>query len=391
MSLFPSGQYKAYANYQIYFANQDEYNLAIAASGGNGFGHCPATAATKFGITPFPPVFDTLNLSKGIVSPFYSLSEPGTEINHPNPSGVNLSPSVDSVIVPGQTGVPAWGSAGPDMNLVWWGNIVKINGSAGENPSGLIPQRRWICGFEFGLGTEVSVSSNVSRESSRTIEGMGLSVRGDNLRNTEFSISNSLFRPGYQPTKSWERLYLRVKSYPSTNLPVWNAFISDFSGTGGCLILNSDGNLSTASILGYNPTVLDTTSTPLELKKQYKVDIIFECNQSGAVGIKLRLWLNGSLKLTSQGLNDASYVGKYHIGSTLCRFGVYDNLAAFDLDDWVSADVPDSLNSLDWKTGSHVRKHYNTALTGWDGHFEQLNQLYNAFNNQMRQDYHILQ
>ena len=385
MGLFESGQYTAYANYEIYFANQNEYDLAVAASGGNGFGHCPKTAATKFGITPFPPTSDALNQSKGIVSPIYSLVEPGTNINHPDPSGVHLSPSVDSVLVPGQVGIPAWGPTGPDMNLVWWGNIVKINGSAGENPSGLanIPQRRWICGFEFDNGSEI-LGSDRSREASRTIEGMGLSVRGDNLRTTEFVISNALFRPGYQPTKSWERFYLRVKSYPSANLNLWYSYISDFVESGGCLILNSDGKLSTASIIGNAPTVLGTTDQSLELNKWYKVDVILECNQSGTVGIKLRLWLNGSLKLTSQGLS-ASYVGKYHVGSTLCPLGNYNDSAEFDLDDWISSDVPDPLNSIDWKTGSHVRKHYNTAFGGlnvWDGNFEQLNQLYNADDNQ---------
>ena len=387
MGLFGSpGQYTAYANYSIYFANQDEYDLAVASNGGNGFGHSPSAAATNFGITPFPPTVDALNQSKGIFSTVYSLSEPGTEINHPNPSGVHLSPSEDSVIVPGQPGVPAWGPAGPSMNLVWWGNIVKINGSAGQNLSGLsnIPQRRWICGFEFGLGTEPGVTANISKESSRTIEGNGISIRGDNLRGTEFALSNSLFRPGYQPTKSWERMYLRIHSLPSINLKFWYAYISDFDFTGGCLLLNADGTLSTASLLSGNPTVLDTTTTPLELDKWYKVDVIFECNQTGTVGIKIRLWLNGSLKLTSQGLSTI-HVGKYHIGSTLIPFGVYDSSAAFDIDDWISADVPNPLNSLDWKTGSHVRKHYNTAfgaLNVWDGNFEQLNQLYNVFNNQ---------
>lgn len=46
-------QYTAYANYVIYFSDPTEYAAALALCGGNGFGHCPYTAASTFGI-PWP-------------------------------------------------------------------------------------------------------------------------------------------------------------------------------------------------------------------------------------------------------------------------------------------------------------------------------------------------
>ena len=43
-------QYTAYANYVIYFSDPTEYAAALALCGGNGFGHCPYTAASTFGM-----------------------------------------------------------------------------------------------------------------------------------------------------------------------------------------------------------------------------------------------------------------------------------------------------------------------------------------------------
>jgi len=189
-------QYIAYAPYVIWFSDPAEYAAAVASSGGNGYLHGPFAASVAFGIT-WPLVGGgVITGIKGIYGALpYGIPAspgPGYEVSHPNASGAFLKSDIDEVLVPGQGTNPPSGltDPGPDMLLKWLGNIVFVNAQLGGSsppPTAEIPKRRFICGcgemvasgVEGTVGATTAVNSG-SREASRTMEGMGLAIRGTN-------------------------------------------------------------------------------------------------------------------------------------------------------------------------------------------------------------------
>src|SRR5215203_2432496 len=210
-------QVTVYMNYVIFFNNDADYNAAVAIAGSNLLEMNPRDAGTLFGI-PYPyPSGDIDTMPKGIYFLFPFI--PGSALNFPSNSGMTVDDTVDSQLVPGQAGSPASiFPAGPDGLHVWSANIIKSAGAGSSivPPVANISQRRFACGFEFGPGMEANILTPCqSRDASRTIGGMGMSVRGTNTGILNQTINK--FRTGLTSGQSWERFYFRLRGVPATS------------------------------------------------------------------------------------------------------------------------------------------------------------------------------
>lgn len=386
---FGSGpQYTAYANYTIYFSDETEYQAAKAIVGGDFYNIAPETAAGIFGMD-WPPVGGPMDNPKGLFSIYpYTFDSP--EIGHPLPSGVFLSPSVDSVLVPGQAGIPAsiW-PAGPAMNLVWSGLLMKSNGDAGseEFESLTISPRRWINGFELAMGAEGGTGSGTvsCRDSSRVTDGFGLAVRRWN--NLKVNHTNTEYEALANERLSWERFYIRLRKIDPAvpNIVIWRSQNTLSSTSGVAIGFTTLGELELFNVeLGVFTSKRITP--PLTLDKWYKIDIML--TQAPPVTFtpsplywpgKAELFLNGVLYDFSEIIVGIGQENSHHQGSDLGQSASVANLWEYDLDDWIGADYPAS--TVDVLAGSHVKKTYVDSLgidhAGFAGQSESMNQMMN--------------
>lgn len=387
-------QYTAYANYVIYFRDDSEYNFALLVAGGNNYLHCPNAAANAFGLT-YPPPGGPLDPIKGMYTVSYSIDNIGSQINHPAPSGVFLSALVDSVIVPGQAGNPASiFPAGPDMKLVWCGNIVKAGGAANANPNVPtrlpMPQRRWSGGFEIASSGEGGQSGNVARKNrdgSRTIEGIGWSLRNDTI-----TVWNRLLTEYGAPidaSKSWERFYARVRVLPAITVDIWRTHGTPSGNSGVRLSVKADGTILLENINSAGTVTQSSTSAgTLNLNQWYKIDCLVEYNTAGAGGSgRCRVYVNAVniFDMTVPQANGGLGQNSSAHGNTDLGVGTGSaNGLEIDYDDWHNAELPvftgnTAIDPLDWLAGTHTKKVHVTAfdsdLGTWAGQFQEMNQM----------------
>lgn len=370
-------QYTAYVNYIIFFSDPAEYAAAVAYCGGTGYGHCPATAKTQFGLTYITGPLE--GVPRGIygLAPFGIPNvPPGFNVMHPLPSGVFLIDTVDSVLVPGQLPAPPLTPAGPDMLLVWWGYIIKINAQEGGStpPSGTpIPQRRFIGGCEIhgnnaeggsGAGSPVDVGH---RGSSRTIDGQGLPIRGAQPT-AVWTKQQDEYIAGLTPKTTWERFYVRVNTFGTNILGVWQGAAKvNTLITASIRIDNATGVIKIyTTTSGGVETLRGTGATALVLGTWYLIDVIILFNNGAGTDGRFRVWINHTLELDYTDNTGGSLdTNDTHSNSRLGRHTASESVWNVDLDDWIAADPPNQggvehLDSVDWQSGSHVR-HLNWA------------------------------
>ena len=381
--------YTAHANYVIWFSDLAEYNAAVALAGGIGFGHCPFTAATTFGIT-WPLVGGgPITGTKGIYysNPVYN---PGSEIYHPGPTGIFYDDTVDYIDVPGQAGNPPQ-AVGPDLHLVWWGCIIYAGQDVvGTPPVTPIPKRRWIHGWEYtganyeGDGPRGNAGS---REASRSQDGMGWSYRGNNAAETITQFNNQ-FVPGFSSKTSWERFYIRIHQYGGTKVLIWRCRGSVSAGGAGIKITPA-GQIELYDITLAGAETLQATSIgSLSLNQWYLIDVLVKYPVNAADFGQLRVYVNHVLAVQYQDTSGGSLDTVQDHTNTI--FGVIsgqDTLWCFDVDDWISADVPnnggiESLDSADWIIGSHCRRVDvdSATFTNYAGVVQQLAQFFGPGN-----------
>ena len=367
-------------NYVIFFQNEAEYNAAIAIAGSNLLEMTPRAAGALFGI-PFPyPSGDMSLISKGIY--FVDRYGPGSEILFPNSTGVFIDDTILTKVVTGQAGNPPsiW-PAGPDGSFTWSGNIVRSGGGAtiGEPTPTAIPQRRWIFGREIGDVGEGAdpgfPKTNMLRDSSRTIDGFGWSIRGNNTVSVA-SLNVDIFRTGLITRVSWERFYVRVRRLPSvTNKGIWRCTGLP-SGLAGCrLKIETDGTVRVYSVSSVGvETLKGILINPIVINKWYKIDILLKYG-SGATDGRIAAYVNGVLTLS---FADASGSGmgantRHTLSELGDESGISDAEIEVDFDDWMNADLPancdpstllftDGNFPIDWLIGSHIRSHYNDSV-----------------------------
>ena len=391
--------YTAYAQYNILFSNEADYNFAVAVAGGNSIDISPRGAAALFGIPVPYPSGDLATIDKTItfISPF----DPGSEIGHPGPSGVFVDDTIDSMFVPGQSGNPISAfPKGPDMNLIWTGAILRINANVDITapPPNIIPQRRWIHGMELIPNSEGGSTSEaaMSRIASRTVAGFGYGLRGNN---SILTISHSLneFRTGLTSKTSWERFYFRLRTIGTTNCGFWRSNGATSANAGIGLKFNTLGGIDVVNINAINNEQAVPSFFPaIELNRYYRLDIFV--NFSTTVGdTHLIILLNGVPVVSFM---DAAHFGigsqNGHISSVLGRWTIAsDNQIEYDCDDWINSDLPinvdpqqglyftDDFRSIDWLAGSHIRPAISLSATtvGWTGNQEVLNQTLSPFTN----------
>jgi hypothetical protein len=384
-------EYVAYANYVIFFQDQTDYDFAIAAAGGNSIELNPFDAATLFDI-PWPlPTGDMAAIPKGMYGfgPYGIPGHPGpgVEVSHPNPSGVFLTSNVDSVLVPGQVGNPAW-PVGPDMRLTWVGNILKAGGAVEDSDDPTpIPPRRWIGGLELlpmGEGGQNAAGNSACRDASRTMDGFGFPIRGANSVGTTWQRRNDELITGFTTRSSWERLYVRIRSLPSAEFKIWRCGGSITALAGCAIAINPTGTISIKNgNINSSETTLGTSPDALDLDTWYLLDVLLSYPSIAAESGTFRLYLNHELLFSfTVGTGLGIDVVQFHADSFIGNIGGgSDATVEIDLDDWICADIPnklgvESLDSVDWYCGSHVRRHFIVSGTsvGWTGSIQSLNQ-----------------
>lgn len=364
--------YTTLVNYVIWFADVAEYNAAVALAGGNGYGHCPFTAATTFGI-PWPLVGGPLYAgTKGI---YYNSGPPyaGLQINHPNPSGIIMDETIDVVVVPGQLGNPASQGMGQTCNFTWWGNIVfQSQEVSGAPPTTPIPQRRWIGGSEvhstLSEGGSGGNAQSGSRSASRTIDGWGLPIRGSQIL-TVWLHTVDEFVAGLLPKTSWERFYVRVKTLGIIDSGIWrcNAKVNTSAGAG--IKITAAGSIAAYTYTnGGVENLVGTVAVPPTLNQWYLIDVILQFNSGAGTDGRLRVYVNHTLEIDYADTTGNSLdINDSHKNSSLGKYTAADAQFCADLDDWICSDVPnnagvESLDSMDWFIGSHVRRVNATAV-----------------------------
>jgi len=379
-------QYTAYAMYTICFIHQTEYAAAVALAGGNGYQHCPVTAANTFGIV-YPGIGGPIT-TNGIY--FTPPLVPGSEIGHPKPSGIILDDTVDSMLIPGQTGIPLnmW-PKGPDMNLVWWGNIILITTEIVEGvpQTTPIPPRRWVMGFDISgaLAEGGSRDRTGSRIASRTTDGKGMQIRGTDTDSAQLIALNK-FIPGYTSRSSWERFYIRVNTLGTNNCSVWRCHQTVSSNAGAILrIKSTDGSILLSTVTAGGVETLRVTGSILTLNQWHLIDVLLAYPDAAPTSGRVRVYINHVLDIDySDATGDGIDLVGFHGSSELGQFDGNEAQWSIDLDDWINADIPnnagvESLNSIDWVLGSHVRDvHVNSGtLTNYVGSIEMANQGFN--------------
>lgn len=369
-------------SYTIFFTDQSEYDFAIAFTGGSGtMQTAPTNAAAVLGI-PYPfPTGDMSTIAKGIY--FMAPFTPGAEFKYPNSTGIFVNEAQNAFLIPGQT---IAGSTGPDGRFDWVGNIVYQPAGQVQDPIDYtpIPPRRWVVGFEQLSaqegGTFSGGGSVAQRVSSRTTEGQGFGIRGQNTPNSK--LTKTVAEYGHAPTRSsWERFYVRFKNPGAVNITFWHYQNSAAINSGGGLRYNTDGSVSIINIdSGSVETVLGSFIP--DPNKWYRFDTLVNFPSVGTNPGRFRGYVNGvyywDFQQTGSGIGTVGFHSQSEIGKITTTA---DNSIEIDLDDWICADIPnrlgaESLDSVDWYLGSHVKKQFIESGTsvGYTGSIQAANQ-----------------
>jgi hypothetical protein len=278
----------------------------------------------------------------------------------------------------------AWGIGGDTVTYYWVGRFVF---KAPDTPTvavppaiANIPKRRWIEGFEIGtIGSwgEVGLGGGLtmaqSRDASRHAGGMGLAMRGCVVSPAPES-ANAKFNVGYQPLKSWERMYLRCRQVDLTqDVAFWEVY-----GTAGgnvglqarVVASGTPGHWSIAiyrkqaGVYGFKQTIGDFVvwdGSALATDGFYRIDWLITYSSGGSGGV-LRGLANGVLFGTVNFTTVEGGLGfepAFHRGSGLGNAIGNANSMYLDIDDWMGADVPniagvETLTSPDFMHGTKI-------------------------------------
>ncbi len=381
--------YTVYVGYTCWFTDPAEYAIARLIAGGTTFYINPVDAADIFGITypgttlgDYPPESDwdesTLG-QKGIFSNDYSLQLPGSHVFNPVDSGIPLPPNVDSVLVPDVAGNPPI-FVGSVAEVIWYGRLLFLP----FHPTGTtVPQRRWIGGIEISElgegGSGINVSSGC-RDSSRTVEGLGIAWRGGGgsapwtRTFAEYGITN--------PALSAERFYLQLIAPPDSGPHViWRSNGSISANIGFVVSLDNAGNLvfSQSNSVG---TLVTIASVALNLGAWTQVDVEFGYYQGGGTGtVQYRGRVNKSVVATG---NSVVMVPQFHAGSVWGKAAGADGRLQLNMDDWTDMDFS-PYNDQGAYFGTHMRYLKNALLVasaGWTTNVGLTNQGHNANQSQ---------
>jgi len=351
-----------YMTYYVWFRDPDEYAFATAVAGGIELAMCPADAAALFGIT-YPPVTgdqDILDKNIGYNYPYL----PGATItNAGNPdSNMIVDDTVPQQTLPGVFPLFPPHVLSPDIIHIWSGGIVRKGAAPDATDPTPMAQRRWIGGVELtplGEGGALAAPAG-SRNASRTMDGLGFAIRGQNNSGT-WNRQIDEYATGLITETSWERFYFRVRTVGTDNCGMWRCHGFPSAAAGAALWISTAGTLQLLSVSSISVvTVMATVA--IDLNTWYKIDIFLKYN--GVTGT-INVYVNGILAMSfsAGGMTSNSRHTNSELGQWL---STGDNRVEIDLDDWFNAAWPAngagfSLEGLDFLFGSHIRRLRNSS------------------------------
>lgn len=339
-----------YATYIIYLTDPVEV-ATLQAQYPNGItGISPEAAAVIY------------NAPMGGQTPGGGWVPPGVML--PAVSAITYDSSVATGTLPDTAYQDAWGNNYPAVSYSWVGYFLAADGAAGDlavPPPVPISQRRWIMGFELPYGGEGSTGNAtllVSRDASRTVDGLGLA-----LRSTVSSlVTRTLveYDASIDTNASWERFYVRPReAYPSATDRFWRCH-GAAANAGIRLDLLPSGaigvyNITSASVA----TLIGTTTRILSLDTWYRLDLLIAYNAAATLGQgTFTLYINGVQDLDLQVTPAQGGLGannSRHRNSDIGNDGATSKGLCLDVDDWMNAEFPPALTGLDWLSGSHMQ------------------------------------
>lgn len=380
-----------YVNFVVYFADESEYNFAVATLGGVNAAITPAEAAAFFALTegvnyntggPLNPIRGMYGFAP------YGIGLPtGNAILFPGNTGKVMDGNVLSVQV-ASTVTPPLGP-GPDGIFTWSCILQRVGGATvSEDDNAPMPPRRWISGFEAQAQAEGGASggaNNRSRDSSRTLDGVGWSLSVPT--NVTFQRSLDEYGAAASNNESWERFYFRLRRLgTANNLNFWWSIGSPSPAAGAVFRITTSGDVNVINRTAFSvETTVGTITDPFGDFEWHRVDIIVKYNAASVGGNgRIRVYIDSTLQVDqtiSNAQGGLGTINQRHTGSVLGTDGTATGWE-WDFDDWHNAEVPnilgvETLNSLDWLCGTHIELVRATTgtQTGWTGPFQTVNQI----------------
>lgn len=379
--------------YTIWFNNQAEYNFAVGVSGGTEVFKSPTAASVLFN-APIGPLGDppyTASPGRGVYIP---PSSSGGALYIQDTVTFTLPIDSDSIDIPcANHNAPTW--SWPPVHYYWVGVLAYVSPTPAITPDtdqAPVPLRRWVNGFEYEFGAEGAGNSGlqITRDASRTINGLGAAIRSGTNKN--FLRPVNVYRTGFTTHDSWERFYVRVRTFGSIPLDIWKTESTPSPTNGIRLYINASGTVSCYNVNAFSvETLLGTSSVIFTQNTYVKIDCLVQYNPNAVGGSgRFRMYAGGTLIFDFVVVAASSGIGatsSFHLQTRLGTQITGANTWEIDLDDWMNADIPnisgvEHLNSLDWILGTHVKATRVTSATlgSWTGQAEQMNQMMSPIN-----------
>lgn len=240
-----------------------------------------------------------------------------------------------------------------------------------------ISQRRWAIGFELpsddasGGAEGTSASSGASfadmaftPDASRHVGGFGYAYRG---QDSHVLARPDKFAGGASPTKSWERLYLRVRQLDGATRTFWQQ--NDVAGAGLALGITSTGQLAVYDVDGATYSLLQVAGQ-LTVGTWARLDLLIDIDAS-----TFKVYINGAIAGDVTHASGGFGAQVAHVSSILGGFGNADHSLEVDFDDWTCAAYPATLDGVDWLNGSKVTLVRPTGFgadNAWSGDWRKL-------------------
>lgn len=241
-------------------------------------------------------------------------------------------------------------------------------------------QRKFICGWmghQDASGRSMGADArNISHDGSRHPDMAGFSERNENI---SVQINMDDYGMALSP-KTWERLYFRIRTAPTSTRRFWRCISSSGINNGATLNFTSDRRMQANNMSVGVETIQGTTSVQFELDRWYRLDILLEVGTGilkmyVARELVLQCAMPAGAGLASGVNHTASLIGS---GSGMAAADVGE----FDICDWTGATWPteDSggrYTGIDWLNGTKIQwVPVNAFATGnnWAGDYRYLNQ-----------------
>src|ERR1035437_8257368 len=344
------------------------WDSAIAHQSANpdGIAVSPASAAVTYGA----PIWDGTGAKPA--APRIDLG--GLPSNSILTTNIESAPYAAGFTVDGG-GVLHTYAAGTGGTLYWIGVF------AGEDHVGTTTQpimlRRFATGFEVPItpnsvlaGSIYNTAYSSCRDASRTSDGCGFAYRNETglgLAGSGTAVTGALTAATYK--KSWERFYIRPRTYPSggTNQDVFWSILDSGEGTTPALTLQltSTGliKLYNQGTGGFPGTLVGTAAGAIKLNTWARIDLIFEFSPGSGIAGVVSIFVNGGLQISKAVTDSFGLGGNYfHVSSSLGQTGGSYNGLEIDFDDWFDAGEPATLEGLDWTSGNHFKLLHPTGF-----------------------------